>query len=527
MTQTSRSNFQIKAGATLGYVNYALKMGVQLLYVPILLRLLGQNEYGIYQLVASVISYLGLLNFGFGGAYLRFYAQCRGDIKKEGQLNGTYLLIFCFFALLAGIAGTLLTAYSDAILGSKLSTNELGLAKVLLGIMTLNMVITFPSSVFSAIVSSKEQFVFLRLVEMLQTLFNPFLTILLLLLGYGAVGVVCVGTVLSVIGFAANLLFVHFRIKAPFSFRSFHFSLVREIGAFSFFLFLNSVIDQINWNVDKFLLGRFVGAAAIAVYSVGAQINNIYVQLADMMATVFAPRVNQIAANEQTPMTMLNALFIKVGRLQSLIVFAVVSGFTLFGKAFITLWAGPEYEEAYYVTLLLIIPISIPLCQTLGVDIQRALNKHQYRSVIYALMSVANLGISIPLAKLFGAIGAALGTTISLLVCNGLIMNILYHKVVGLDVLAFWSKILRLLPTIIPPCIITSVIKKIVPMESWGMLVLEIANFVVIYIVCICLFGLNEAEKKQAKKAIVQLKRKICDEPRSSFGVQNDPEEDA
>ena len=70
-------------------------------------------------------------------------------------------------------------------------------------------------------------------------------------------------------------------------------------------------------------------------------------------------------------------------------------------------------------------------------------------------------------------------------------------------------------------------IKKIVPMESWGMLVLEIANFVVIYIVCIYLFGLNEAEKKQAKKAIVQLKRKICDEPRSSFGVQNDPEEDA
>lgn len=507
MQNHSSKNFQIKAGAALGYVNYALKMGVQLLYVPILLRLLGQSEYGVYQLVASVISYLGLLNFGFGGAYLRFYARCRGDKEKEGQLNGTYLLIFCFFALLAGIVGTLLTAYSDVILGSKLSANELGLAKVLLGIMTLNMVITFPSSVFSAIVSSREQFVFLRLVEMLQTLFNPFLTILLLLLGYGAVGVVCVGTALSVIGFATNLLFVRFRIKAPFSFRSFHFSLVREIGAFSFFLFLNSVIDQINWNVDKFLLGRFVGAAAIAVYSVGAQINNIYVQLTDMVATVLAPRVNQIAANEQTPMAQLNALFVKVGRLQSLIVFAVVFGFTLFGKAFITLWAGPEYEEAYYVTLLLIVPVSIPLCQTLGVDIQRALNKHQYRSVIYALMSLANLGISIPLAKHFGAIGAALGTTVSLLVGNGLIMNILYQKVIGLDILAFWSQILRLLLTVIPPCLATVLVKHVMPVNSWGTLILEAILFMVIYGICICLYGLNAEERDTLLGGLKRLKK--------------------
>ena len=68
MAELSNNGFQIKAGAALGYLNYALKMGVQLLYVPIMLRLMGQSEYGVYQLVASLISYLSLLNFGFGGA---------------------------------------------------------------------------------------------------------------------------------------------------------------------------------------------------------------------------------------------------------------------------------------------------------------------------------------------------------------------------------------------------------------------------------------------------------------------------
>lgn len=103
MVDCKQSNTQIKLGAFLGYVNYAAKMIIQLLYVPILLRLLGQSEYGVYQLVASMISYLSLLSFGFGGAYLRFYALCKEDKTKEAQLNGTYLLIFCFFALLAGI----------------------------------------------------------------------------------------------------------------------------------------------------------------------------------------------------------------------------------------------------------------------------------------------------------------------------------------------------------------------------------------------------------------------------------------
>ena len=88
-------------GIILGYINFFVNMATQLIYVPLMLGILGQNEYGVYQLVASIISYLSLLNFGFGGSYLRFYAKCKGDSKKEKQLNGTFLLIFLFFALLA------------------------------------------------------------------------------------------------------------------------------------------------------------------------------------------------------------------------------------------------------------------------------------------------------------------------------------------------------------------------------------------------------------------------------------------
>ena len=66
---------QLKAGATLNYTVIVLNILVGLLYTPFLLRILGQSDYGIYSLVASVISYLTLLDLGFGNAIIRYTAK--------------------------------------------------------------------------------------------------------------------------------------------------------------------------------------------------------------------------------------------------------------------------------------------------------------------------------------------------------------------------------------------------------------------------------------------------------------------
>lgn len=497
---------QIKAGAILGYVNYAAKMIIQLAYVPILLRMLGQAEYGVYQLVASVISYLSLLNFGFGGSYLRFYSQCKGDKDKESRLNGSYFVVFCVFALIAFIVGMILTVNTEGVLGTKLTVSEITLAKTLMFIMTINMAISFPISVFSSIVTSRECFVFQKTVELLKTIFNPALVILVLFLGFGSVGLVLVSTVLNIASAVINVWYVFNQIKAPFSFCSFDKKLMKEVGLFSFFIFLNSIIDQINWNVDKFLLGRFIGSVSIAIYSVGAQINNIYIQITDMLATVVAPRVNSIVANEHNPMPKLNSLWVKVGRFQEMIIMAVLFGFVLFGREFVCLWAGKEYMESYIITLLLIVPISIPLCQTLGVDIQRALNKHQYRSYVYLGVAIGNLLISIPLIKHFGAIGAATGTAIAIIVGNIIIMNILYQHTLGLDVLGFWKEILKLVPSVLPAIVCSLVLKHYITIGTWFDLLICTALFIIVYFLSLIMYGFNTEEKKMVKDIIIKLR---------------------
>ena len=69
---------------------------------------------------------------------------------------------------------------------------------------------------------------------------------------------------------------------------------------------------------------------------------------------------------------------------------------------------------------------------------------HKFRSVLYFVIAAINIAVSIPLCIKFGELGCAFGTALSLVVGNIIIMNIYYHKRVGLDIKYFWKEILNL-----------------------------------------------------------------------------------
>lgn len=124
---------------------------------------------------------------------------------------------------------------------------------------------------------------------------------------------------------------------------------------------------------------------------------------------MFVPKVNRIVA-ESDDNEQLTKLFTKVGRIQFIVLGLILSGFVFLGSPFIKVWAGEGYSTSYDVALLLIIPVTVPLVQNLGIEIQRAKNMHKARSIVYLFIAIANVFVSIPLIKIMGPAGAALGT---------------------------------------------------------------------------------------------------------------------
>lgn len=94
---------QLKAGAALSYVSIGLNILIGLLYTPYMLRMMGQNEYGLYSLVASVVSYLTVLDLGFGNAIIRYTAKFRaeGKVKEQYQMFGMFLALYSIIGLIA------------------------------------------------------------------------------------------------------------------------------------------------------------------------------------------------------------------------------------------------------------------------------------------------------------------------------------------------------------------------------------------------------------------------------------------
>jgi O-antigen/teichoic acid export membrane protein len=192
------------------------------------------------------------------------------------------------------------------------------------------------------------------------------------------------------------------------------------------------------------------------------------------------------------------------------------SGLVLFGKEFIRLWAGPGFEESYYVALLLIIPVCIPLIQNLGLSIMQAMNKFKFKSITTFVMAIFNIIMSYFFAKRWGATGAALGTTISLIVCNIILINIYYYKAMNLDIFKFWKNIFKQTIPFIIPVVFIIIIMKITSLTG-------IVGFVVygsIYTSLFCLvsysLSMNKYEKDLIDKGLIKLHLK-----KVSYGRNN------
>lgn len=512
--QKVNSDKQIKIGAILSYVQMALNTVVGLAYTPIMIRLLGQSEYGLYNTVSSTISMLSILSLGFNASYVRYYSKYKKDNDSLSiyRLNGLFLLVFSIIGIIALICGLFLTNNLNLVFDKGLTSSEYSTAFVLMLLLTINLAVSFPMSVFASIISANERFVFLKLLGTIRTVFSPLVTLPLLLMGYKSIAMVAVTVACNIMVDSIYAIYVLKVLKNKFYFKNFEKGLFSDLLVYTSFIAINMIVEQINWNIDKVLLGRFKGTAEVAIYSVGFTIYQYYHTFSTSISGVFTPRIHNIFnANRDNQIRCdgeLTKLFIKVGRIQFLILALVASGFVFFGQYFILLWVGEGYESAYYVALLMMFPAMIPLIQNLGIEIQRAKNLHKFRSIAYALMACVNLGLSIFLCQWYGSIGSAAGTAFSVLLANGLIMNIYYHRKCGIDIITFWKNIISMMKGLIIPIGLAIISLRFIAIDNVWKLLTGIILYSTLYVVSMWLFGINKDEKNLFIAPIKKLKNR-------------------
>ncbi|MGG2109353.1 oligosaccharide flippase family protein [Lysinibacillus pakistanensis] len=492
---------QLKAGAILSYLSIFLTFAIGMLYTPLLIRMLGQTDYGVYSLILALSSYLSVLDMGLGNSIIRYIARNRevGDSKQEANLIGQFLKFFLVIGVLTIVIGGMIYLNAPKLFEKSLTQSSIDTAQTMMIILTLNYALSFPLNVYSAVAQAYERFVFLKVSNIIRITLTPIFSLIALYLGQGLIAITLITTIVNVGILLITALYCKITLKIKTTFSPIPKNLKKEIYIYSFFIFISAIADKLYWQTDQVLLGIITNPDIVAVYAVAIQLILIFSSLSNAISSLFLPRLSKIASSGEN-VALINQIFLNVSKYQFIIITLVFSGFIIFGQEFIVLWANEDYKQVYYIVLIIMLPFFVDLIQNLALMIMQAKGLYYFRAILLLICSILNFIISIPIIKLYGSFGTAIVTAIFIMIGNVIILNFYFHIKLKLDMFIFWKTIMKYSIPIGILFVASYILKQFIPDTSnIYMLGVEILIYTVIYILLIFRFVINKPLAKYIK----------------------------
>lgn len=501
------SSKQIKLGVILSYTNIIINIIIGLIYTPWMIHSIGRENYGLYTLATSILS-LFVFDFGLSAAVTRFLSKyvAEGNIEKANNCIG---LVYRLYFLIDVILLLLLTAIYFFIpqIYQELTAEEIEKFKVVYAIAASYSVIAFPFIPLNGIITAYEQFIQLRLCDLAHKLITVGLMSGCLLLGYGLYALVIVNAVAGVITIILKLYVIYSStLQRPnFSYRN--KQEFRQIIGYSGWATVIAVAGRLILKLAPSILGIFSGSAAIAILGIAIVIDGYTYTFASAISGMFLPRVSRIVAHDKGDVL---PLLIKVGRIQLMVVGAVVVGFACVGYDFIMLWVGDKFEESYLCTLIMVIAMLYTTPHEIANQNVFAENKVKEMGLIHLSASTLNVVLYFILAKPFGVLGIAIAVFVTLII-RTVMMEVMFYKKLFIDIPKFLKETyFKIGGALIASYAFYIIFNNYFIGEqislSWSCFAVKAVVFSVIYVGCIY-FVLNDYEKGLFKGLILTTKK--------------------
>lgn len=497
MVNSSTKN--IKIGAVLTYVTQFLSIAISFVYVPIMLSKLGQSEYGLYSIVQSLISYLQMSEMGIGTTATRYNSKyiSENDIEGQKSINGMFFKMYIGIAVVCAAVGTALFSFLDVIY-SNYSLENIRLIKILFIIALINLIITFVFKIFNAIIIAYEEYIFLKVIILIQTIIGPIGMLAVLYLGFRSIGMLCVNTTISLLFGLVQMLFCLKKYKIGFVFKSNDKNLFKKILSFTIFVFINSMATQLMMNSDKVVISIIMTEYAVAIYAIVVQFHIYGYNFSNVLSGFYLPRFTKVIAKEKQVTSELFNELVKTGRIQVLVSGLIFGGFLAIGEPFIVRWVGIEYVEAYWLTVIVLFTEVVGASQSMFNSLMQAMNLHRVRALLSMSLSIVKIIITVILTMQFGLMGCAIAFFIGFVI-KQVVFNVYYQRRVGIDVIKFWTNMLKLyvplgLTTLLLYLGATLMQKKIAA-TTYPVLILYAIIYTVLYVAIMWIIALDADEK--------------------------------
>lgn len=487
-----------KKGVILSYVLMLFEIASTLLLTPYIIRSLGGSEYGVYKLTASVAAYLMLLDMGVGNAIVRYISKYRatGEIDQQRRFFGVAQIYYAIIALVAGVCGMILIWVFPTVFAVGLTLSEIELGQMLLTVITLNTVLTLATAVYPNIIIGYGLFSISRYASILQIIVRMVVTTIALGLGCKSLAIVTINLVLTVLLRGGFAIYVIYKLKLRPMLRGVTRTFIMGIVGYSTWILVQMVATQINAFADQVLLGIFIPGAAtiIAVYGVGIQVVQYFQSIGTAFSGVLMPGVVVMVENGASPKELQTEM-VRIGRVILIVLLAILGCFLIYGQQFIQLWVGIEYAQAYYVTILLMIAYTLIQTQTIGAQILWAKNQHKEQAILKFAIVLVNIALTIALIHWNPFLGATIGTFLSLMLGDILVMNIVFKRYIGISLRGYYYGLFKGVLFSFTISVAFSVLFAQIGLQGWTGFIINGCVFSATYGLLMYFVGFNKSEK--------------------------------
>lgn len=420
--------------------------------MPFIINTLGHEIYGVWVLIGTLLSYMGLLDLGIFSGVQRFVS--RGLGKEKGDeisiVVNTSLGIFA----LAGVVIIVISVVASGLV--YLFTNDANLMFICQRIMLLMGIafgVSFPLRVFEGILGGFMRHDMAAIASSMAFIIQSCLIVLFLHSGFGilSMAVIASFTMLAqymVQYFLARRVYKGLKLNSSF----FRKNMVQKLFGYGVYGLISQVANMLRLRIGNIVIAGLLGLSGVTHYSVATRFLDYFDSLVANALGFSTPLFSQFEG--EGDQESLKKSFI--GFTESSIFLCVFIGSCLifYGHPFIIRWLGEEFETSYFILVLLTIPTTISLMLGSNTRLLFGISKHRFFSFIAIVEGALTACCILVLAKSIGIYGVAIGGGVPLLVTRLAIVPIYVCRQIGLNLGQFYVKILISTVKAFTPCLV-------------------------------------------------------------------------
>lgn len=391
---------------------FAVSAAVSFLLSPYVVHSLGNEAYGVWVLISSLVGYLGLLDLGVRGAVTKFVAthHAASNHAAASRIASAALAVFGLAGITAVVVSAIIARFGLSVF--EVSSEYADIAEPVLVLGGITIAITIVGGVFGGIVVARQRFdlinssavvvIFLRAMAVVVTLEGGggLFELAVVQLGVSVLQS-CVAVVLS------RYVYPEVHVRPT----RFDYGDLRIILSFGLYSTLLNVASTLVFYSDTLIIGAYLPVALITFYAIATNLIDYTRSLISGISTTITPLTSALEGSRE--MDRVTEAMIAGGRYATLVCLPIAITFLLRGHSFIGLWMGPEYAQLagdvlVILTLGLLASASFQICTATMIGI----NRHGSMVPAFLAEAVVNVALSIALLPAYGVLGVAVGTLI-------------------------------------------------------------------------------------------------------------------